>query len=143
MYRRAIVSTVDPATARVRVTFPDADNMESYWLEVMQPRTLAGGDRSYWLPEAGEAVAVLMDEQDEAGVVLGAIYSSADPPPVASPDKHHVTHKDGAVIEYDRAGHAYRVSVPAGGRLELSVGATSIVLDDTGVSLHGPRINLN
>ncbi len=143
MYRRAIVSAVDPATARVRVSFPDADNMESYWLEVMQPRTLADGDRAYWLPDEGEAVVVLMDENDEAGVVLGAIYSSTDPPPVASRDKRHVTYKDGATVEYDRAAHVYRVSVPAGGRLELSVGAASIVLDDAGVSLKGPRINLN
>lgn len=143
MYRRGIVSAVDPATARVRVIFPDADDMESYWLEVMQPRTLATGDRSYWLPDEGEAVAVLMDENDEAGVVLGAIYSTADPPPVTSRDKHHVVHKDGAVIEYDRAAHVYRVSVPAGGRLELSAGATSLVLDDNGASLKGPRINLN
>lgn len=143
MYRRGIVSAVDPATARVRVRFPDSDDMESFWLEVMQQRTLAGGDRAYWLPDAGEAVAVLMDEQDEAGLVLGAIYSSADPPPVASADKRHVTHKDGAVFEYDRDSHVHIVSVPAGGRIELRVGGTSIVMDDAGVRVSGPRIDLN
>lgn len=143
MYRRGIVSAVDPATARVRVRFPDADDMESFWLEVMQHRTLTGGDRAYWLPDPGEAVAVLMDEQDEAGLVLGAIYSTADPPPVTTADKHHVTHKDGAVFEYDRAGHVLLVSVPAGGRIELRVGGVSIVLDDAGVRVRGPRIDLN
>lgn len=141
MYRRAIVEAVDPATARVRVRFPDADGMVSWWLEVLQQRTL--GDRSYWMPDVGEAVAVLMDEQDEAGVVLGAIYSSADPPPVASADKRHTVHKDGAVFEYDRATHTWTVAVPAGGRIAISVGGASLVMDDAGVRLVGARIDLN
>ena len=33
------------------------------------------------LPDLGEQVCCLMDENDEAGVVLCAVYSSADPPP--------------------------------------------------------------
>jgi len=141
VYRRAIVEAVDAATARVRVRFPDADAMVSWWLEVLQQRTL--GDRSYWMPDVGEAVAVLMDERDEAGVVLGAIYSAADPPPVTSADKSHTVHKDGAVFEYDRATHTWTVAVPAGGRVAISVGGTSIVLDDAGVRLVGARIDLN
>lgn len=143
MYRRGIVKAVDPATARVRVEFPDADGMVSYWLEVAQRRTLAAGDRDYWMPDVGEAVAVLMDEQDEAGVVLGAIYSSADPPPVSSADKRHTVHKDGAVFEYDRATHTWTVSVPAGGRIAISIGGSSIVMTDAGVRVSGPRIDLN
>ncbi len=142
MYRRAVVEEVDPVSVRVRVRFPDADGMVSWWLEVMQKRS--HGDRSYWLPDPGEAVAVLMDERDEAGVVLGAIYSTADPPPVASADKRHVTHRDGALFEYDRAAHRWVVAIPAGGRVEIRVGAgTSIVLDDAGVRVAGPRIDLN
>lgn len=142
MYRRGIVEAVDAATVRVRVRFPDADNMVSWWLEVLQPRTL--GDRSYWMPEAGEAVAVLMDERDEAGLVLGSIYSTTDPPPVASADKRHTVHKDGAVFEYDRATHTVTVAIPAGGRIVMSVGdGTSLVMDDAGARLVGRRLDLN
>lgn len=143
MYRRGIVSAIDAATGRARVKFPADDDMESFWLEVLQPRALASGDRAYWMPDVGEAVAVLMDDNDEDGVVLGAVYSSADPPPVTSADKKHETHKDGAIFEYDRAAHVYRVSVPAGGRIEISIGATSITMDDAGISLKGARIDLN
>ncbi|WP_169732827.1 phage baseplate assembly protein V [Azospirillum halopraeferens] len=141
MYRRAIVEAVDAATARVRVHFPDADGMVSWWLEVLQQRTL--GDRSYWMPDVGEAVAVLMDERDEAGVVLGAIYSAADPPPVTSADTRHTVHRDGAVFEYDRAAHTWTVAVPTGGRIAISVGGTSLVMDDAGARVVAPRIDLN
>lgn len=142
-YRRGIVSAVDAAGVRARVKFPAEDDMESFWLEVLQPRTLASGDQSYWLPDVGEAVAVLMDDNDEDGVVLGALYSSADPPPVTSADKKHEAHRDGAVFEYDRAAHVWRVSIPAGGRIEITVGASAIVMDDAGVRLAGARIDLN
>jgi phage baseplate assembly protein gpV len=37
--------------------------------------------------------------------VLGAIYSSADVPPVNSADKFHLAFKDGARFDYDRVAH--------------------------------------
>jgi phage baseplate assembly protein gpV len=47
----------------------------------------------------------LKDERDEAGVVLGAIYSDVDRAPVNSADKFHLGFKDGTAVEYDRAAH--------------------------------------
>ena len=74
--------------------------MISWWLPVVFAKTQ--DDKAYWIPDIGEQVVCLMDLRDEAGAVLGAIYSSADVPPVNSADKFHLGFKDGARFDYDR-----------------------------------------
>ncbi|CAA9377405.1 MAG: hypothetical protein AVDCRST_MAG89-5115 [uncultured Gemmatimonadetes bacterium] len=113
MLRIGRVSGVEPATCRVRVAFEADEGLVSFWLPVLQRRTL--GDRSYWMPEVDEQVACLLDEHAEDGYVLGGFYSRADPPPVTSADRAHVAIKDGAVIEYDRAAHRLTVDLRAAG----------------------------
>jgi phage baseplate assembly protein gpV len=102
-FRVGIVQQQDPAHAKVRVVFPDYDEMISWWLPVVFAKTQ--DDKVYWIPDIGEQVVCLMDLRDEAGAVLGAIYSSADVPPVNSADKFHVAFKDGARFDYDRVAH--------------------------------------
>jgi len=85
------------------VVFPDYDEMISWWLPVVFFKTQ--DDKAYWIPDIGEQVVCLMDLRDEAGAVLGAIYSSADAPPVNSADKFYLGFKDGARFEYDRVAH--------------------------------------
>ncbi len=102
-FKFGTVSAVDEKTCRVRVRLPDYDNLRTLWLPVLQWKTLR--DKHYHLPDIGEHVVVLLDGRGEDGVVLGAIYSSADLPPVASGDKHHVRFDDGTSIDYDRAAH--------------------------------------
>ena len=97
MFRVGIVKQQDPAKARVRVTFPDYDQVQSYWLPIVVPKTQ--DDKAYWIPDIDEQVVCDMDEHDEAGAVLGAIYSSADAPTVQTADKWHLTVKDGAALE--------------------------------------------
>ena len=82
MYRVGIVRAQDTSHARVRVTFPDRDQMQSWWLPVVFPKTQ--NDKSYWMPDVGEQVVCMVDEYDEDGAVLGAIYSSADMMPTAA-----------------------------------------------------------
>ena len=53
--------------------------------------------------DVGEHVACVLDENFEAGCVLGAIYSDADKAPVESPDKMHFSFFDGGLFEYDRS----------------------------------------
>lgn len=95
------VSASKPGFARVRL--PDADNMRTMWLPIAYPKTQ--NDQACWTYDNGEQVAVLMDGRGEDGVILGAVYSEADPPPTDNPDKFIVRFKDGAVFEYDRATH--------------------------------------
>lgn len=107
-FRIGMVKEQDSSNARVRVGFAEFDQMISYWLSVVVPKSQ--NDKMYWMPDIGEQVVCLMDERDEAGVVLGAIYSSADQPPVSSADKYHLGFKDNTTIEYDRGVHVLAIT---------------------------------
>lgn len=121
-----IVSAIDPAKCAARVQFPDNDAVVSYWLPVVQPKTLK--DRFYCMPDVGEHVVVLLDENGESGVILGAIYSEADPPPVSDPDKWHTTFEDGTVLEYDRKEHKLFADVK--GDIEvMATGKADVTID--------------
>ncbi|MFZ0657244.1 MAG: phage baseplate assembly protein V [Candidatus Binataceae bacterium] len=149
MFRVGIVQEQDTALARVRVTFADYDQLRSWWLPIVVPKSQ--NDKAYWIPDPGEQVVCLMDAHDEAGAVLGAIYSSADATPVSSADKWHLAFKDGAAFEYDRAAHvlslqftdgasirydggahALTVALPTGATLTIGAGAASIAIDAQG-----------
>jgi phage baseplate assembly protein V len=123
------VTAVDGATARVKVSFPDDDGLLSDWLPVVQPMALGG--RCYALPRKGSQVVVLLDEHAEDGVVVGAIYSQADAPPVADPGVIHLELEDGTKFHLE-AGKAQLVTpgdatVQAGGT--ATVKAPAITLD--------------
>lgn len=130
-FKFGTVSAVDSTTCRVRVRLPDYDNLRTYWLPVLQRKTQ--DDKDYHLPDIGEQVVVLLDERGEDGVVLGAIYSSVDVPPVESSDKRHVRFSDGTTVDYDRAQHKLSVHC---------VGDIEIVADGI-VTIKGKRIDLN
>jgi phage baseplate assembly protein V len=130
MFRVGIVKTQDLVNCRVRVTFPDRDQMVSWWLPICVPKTQ--NDKAYWVPDVGEQVVCLMDEHDEDGTVLGSIYSSADTPPVNSADKWHVTMKDSAAFEYDRSQHALAVTIPNGGTMTITANGGTIQIDASG-----------
>jgi phage baseplate assembly protein V len=104
--------------------------MQSWWLPVIVAKTQ--NDKMYWMPDVGEQVVCAMDEHDEDGVVLGAVYSSVDRPPVTSADKLHWTSKDGAVFEYDRSDHALQMTLPSGGTVAISANGASIAIDGSG-----------
>ncbi len=103
-----IISDIDEAVVRVRVTLPECDNLRSNWLPVLQRNTQ--NNKDYWLPDIGEQVEVLLDDNGEDGVVLGAVYSTVDTAPLASRDKRYVQFSDGAAFEYDRALHQLTVN---------------------------------
>jgi phage baseplate assembly protein V len=130
-FKFGTVSAVDAAACRVRVRLPDYDNLRTAWLPVLQRKTQ--DDKDYHLPDIGEQVVVLLDGRGEDGVVLGAIFSSADTPPVTSGDKRHVRFSDGTTIDYDRASHKLAIHC---------VGDIEIVADGD-IRLTGANIRLN
>ena len=77
MLRFGIVSQIDAINVLARVNFGD-DDSTSFWLPVIQTKTLK--DKFYVMPDVGEQVVCLMDENSEDGVILGAIYSAEDKP---------------------------------------------------------------
>jgi phage baseplate assembly protein gpV len=126
-FRVGIVRQQDLANARVRVGFAEFDQMLSYWLPVVVSK--AQNDKVYWVPDVGEQVVCLMDERDEAGVVLGAIYSDVDRAPANSADKCHLGFKDGTTIEYDRGAHVLALTFPDATTIKYDAGAHALVLD--------------
>lgn len=102
------VSDIDEKTAQVRVSLPECDNLRTHWLQVLQRNTQ--NNKDYWLPDIGEQVEVLLDENGEDGIVLGAVYSSVDAPPVASLDKRYVQFSDQAMFDYDRTTHRLTIN---------------------------------
>ena len=148
-YRVGIVQERDVARAKVRVVFPDYDQVVSWWLPLVFAKT--ENDKLYWMPDVGEQVVCLMDVRDEAGAVLGAIYSSADTPPVSSPNIMHLGFIDGTSVEYDRgahvldfkfndggeitydgADHSLTIQLPGGANFDLTSGGAQIAIDSGG-----------
>jgi phage baseplate assembly protein V len=129
-FRVGLVTQQDVQNCRVRVVFPDHDQMVSWWLPVVVPKT--HNDKAYWLPDLGEQVVCLMDAHDEDGAVLGAIYSQGQQgdatPPQMTGNKWHVTFQDGATVEYDRNLHTLAISVPANGTINITVNGGNLNL---------------
>jgi len=130
MFRVGIVKAQDTTNCRVRVTFPDRQQMTSWWLPICVPKSQ--NDKAYWMPDIGEAVVCLMDQDDEDGAVLGSIYSSADTTPVQSADQWQVKMKDGAVFSYNRATHAFAINLPAGATATISANGAQFSIDSSG-----------
>ena len=129
------VSAVDEATMRVRVRLPEIDNLRTWWLPVIGRKTLK--DKDYWLPDEGEQVVVLLDENGEDGVVLGAVFSDVDEVPVVSRDKWHRRFADGATLEYDRATH--ELTVKGVTRVIIEASASIVLQAGTQVTLDTPQ----
>ncbi len=104
-YKQGIVADAKPGFATVR--FADLDGLVTRWLPVIHPKTQ--DDKAAWTLDVGEHVACLMDQYLEDGCIVGAIYSEADVPPVASREKFRVQFKDGGSFEYDRSSGAMEV----------------------------------
>lgn len=126
-----IISDIDETVVRVRVTLPECDNLRSNWLPVLQHNTQ--NNKDYWLPDIGEQVEVLLDDNGEDGVVLGAVYSTVDTAPLASRDKRYVHFSDGAAFEYDRKLH----------QLTINGGIEKIVIEvKESTSLTSPQVEV-
>jgi phage baseplate assembly protein V len=107
MIRFGFISDVDPVTAYVRVRFPEDSGFVSAPLPLILPATT--GDEYYILPDVGQQVAVMFDENAENGVVLGAIFNKKKKPTQGGADKTYIKFKDGTVISYNRNTHIYTV----------------------------------
>lgn len=128
-YRTGIVSAVESVPPyRVRVRFPDRDNIVSWWLPVLVPKVMS--DKFFWQPDVDEQVACLMDEWDENGSVVGSVPSQVDAAPAGlTPNDFYIGFKDGTVIHYNRSTHVLSITTSAG---------ASILLDGSGnVTING------
>ena len=107
MLRFGIVSQIDPINVQARVSFED-DESTSFWLPIIQTKTLK--DKFYSMPDIGEQVACLMDENSEDGVILGAIYSTEDVSATQSEKQLSVNLEDGSYINADKENKTLTVA---------------------------------
>jgi phage baseplate assembly protein V len=142
------VTAIDHKTCRLRVRLDARDGLQTYWINVPQ-RNTQGTKRRPLMPELGEQVAVLLDEDGVGGVYLGGIYSTAEPPPVVDEDTDYVRFSDGTVSTYDRAAGVMtldcvgellvkcerNITIESGGA--VTVKAPSATLDIPKVTLNG------
>lgn len=99
MLRFGIVTQINPISVQARVSFED-DESTSYWLPVIQTKTLK--DKFYSMPDIGELVVCLMDENSEDGVILGAIYSTEDTAVIQTEKQLAMNLEDGSYINADK-----------------------------------------
>lgn len=142
------VTSVNDEAGTCRVVLPDADNMESYDLRVLQAKTHQ--DKQYIMPDVGEMVlCAFLPSGNEQGFVLGAYYSATDPVPVTTRNKWHVQFKDGATIEYDRKAHVLSAVIPGDATIKTEGNITATAkgsingTSETSITLTAPLITLN
>lgn len=129
------VVALDAGRARVRV---QAGPITTGWLPFATMR--AGHDRTWHPPGPGEQVLLVAPGGDlNQAVVVGSVYRAEHPAPADSADISRTLFKDGAVMEYDRAQHHWRLAVPAGGKIVLEIGATRFELRNDGTTLTTPK----
>lgn len=131
-YKEGIVYAARPGFAQVR--FPDLDDMVSAWLPLIVKKTLK--DKECYSLDIGEQVACVLDENFESGVVLGAVYSDADAPPVESTDKLRFQFFDGGSFEYDRSSGT--LSIVTTGPVNVTSAGHVTVSSPIGITLDAP-----
>jgi len=124
MLRYGIVSEFSAQKGKAKVIFLD-DNIVTDWLPIVYKRTK--GDKEFDALSVKEHVACLMDENSESGVILGAIYSGADPTSSnAGSDVWGREFEDGTVIKYDKAAHKLAIYISGSGAKVEVVGDLSV-----------------
>lgn len=109
MLRFGTITSINSKTARARVEFAQ-DNMTSFWLPVLQTKTFK--DKFYTMPDIGEQVACLMDENSEDGVILGSIYTTEDTPVIDSEKQVSINLADGTFANVDKDSQTLTLSFP-------------------------------
>lgn len=135
-----LVSSVDYLSCRVKVRLEEFDGLETWWLKVPQRHTKATKSRPL-MPEIGEQVAVLLQRDGVNGVVLGGIYSTAEPPPVTDEHADYVRFKDGTTVTYDVQSGA--LAVVCVGSVSVQAATTITLQAGEHIVLTAPRIDLN
>lgn len=138
MVRSAVVTALDAPAGRVRVR--DGDWVSDWlpWLE-----TRAHAEASFSPPRPGEQVMVLCPSGDaEQGVVLAGIASTAWALPASDPAVSVYRWSAGGFRREDGGGN-WLLEMPAAGSITLRAGASSLVIDNAGIRLLAPRIDLN
>jgi|GEM_PF-5047050 len=106
-----IVTTWDPKTCQIRVELCE-NGLSSYWLQVPQGYTKSTKRRCP--VELGTQVAILLKDNGVDGILLGAVYSEAEPPPITDDDTDLIEYKDGTTLSYSPSAHKLDINLSQG-----------------------------
>jgi phage baseplate assembly protein V len=136
LIHRGLVVSVDLENALATVQVGEVQTAALPWLT-----TRAGGDITWWAPEAGEHVAILCPGGSlSQGVIIGSLYSGLKPAPAQSADQHVTKYSDGTTITYDRAAHA--LTVQAVGTVTINIQGNAAVTTQQNATLTAQSITL-
>ena len=128
--RVGIVSTVDPETMTATGIFPDKDNTVSGPLQIMTQGS--GEDKYYWLPNVGDYVKCLMEQNNttslNSGSIIGTFFNEVNPVPSgAGAGKRILNFGDGTTIEYDKNSHTLSINCVG----KIMINGSEIHLNDS------------
>lgn len=136
MLRFGNISEIDVNTGYARVRFTD-NEIVSDWLQVVVMGAIS--TKFFHTFDINEQVVCLMDENDEEGVIIGALYNNGTPPKDGDKDVVSVNFPDGSVISYNRDSHEYDIDIK--GKVNItSTGETSIKAES--VSLEAMTVDI-
>jgi len=129
------VTSLLPDRGMVRVKTADADELVTYELPVLFPKT--SQDKYYRMPDVDEPVlCVFLPIGIEQGFVLGAYYSDADPVPEgAGKEMTHVEFSNGTKITHNR--ETGDIDVEAPGKITVAGAGTVEIVGAEGAEVKG------
>lgn len=142
--RYGVISQVARKPLRYKCTIKDADGLETPWLTSLAMQSL--GKTSGWAMPIGTQVALLLSDNAETGVVLGAVHSEPDSEPDG--DGLIFDFNDGSKIQYDPDSQATTVKAVQAVNLDTpttnaqDITAKVIYCDDVivdGISVKGHK----
>lgn len=133
--RFGTVSEVDAANGLARV---DLGDLVTDWLPWTTPS--AGNDRVWNTPDVGQQVVIASPGDASQGCIIGSLFSTAKAANGSDGKDRRITFSDGTVIEMDRAASNLNVQVPSAGSIRLSIGGTTLLLQDGQATLTTPKL---
>ena len=93
-----LVENIEYKPLRIQAVLPDMGGILSPWAQVLTARSLSA--KTYDPPVKGEQVALLLSDNNETALCLGAVMSDVDNSP-AGDHRYIKDFDDGTRIEYD------------------------------------------
>lgn len=152
MLRSGKITAIDVQNCTARVTFAD-DGIVSDFLQIVVMGALS--TKFFHMFDINEQVAVLMDENSEEGVILGALYNKGTKPdPAVTKDKVKVLFPDESFIEYDRESHEFtadikgKINIKSDSEVNIeaqtaNVSADTVEVDATQVTVDADTVTID
>ncbi|MEC0237759.1 phage baseplate assembly protein V [Paenibacillus kribbensis] len=142
--RIGVVSSVDTETGKVRVVFPDMDDMVSPELPLLTTGT--GWGLSNAMPEPGDNVAcIFLGNGRPDGVCLGALYDGSYDMP-ADQSQRGIYFEDGSYVYFDKNTGSIEVNAVGTVNVQakaVSIKAESVQMNGESVTIQAKAVSVN